>query len=83
MKAIYENRDVEFDKWPEVAMEGISVKMQRQGKESSGARVMRRECFCCRSGPNKCHLRGRLLCGGRLVQLYALKWRSNLCESVV
>lgn len=49
LKAMYEDRDVRSEKWPDVAMNGISIKTQSQKKESvSVARLATRLSMLCR-----------------------------------
>lgn len=48
MKAMYDDRDVTHDKWPEVAMDSISVKAERRKKERVlGARHTTRVFLLC------------------------------------
>lgn len=45
INAKYENKDVEYDEWPEVVMDGISVKMPRQNKASVCVRCVYVICW--------------------------------------
>lgn len=67
MEAKWKNSSVEYDKWRNVIIDGISVKTQRQKNSKGNVRVMREKFSRSENGPKKFQLRNRRLDGDEMI----------------